>query len=42
MKTTKFKPSEVGPIPEEWEVKALGEVGGVTMCQIWRDLYGLQ
>lgn len=27
MKTTKFKPSEVGPIPEEWEVKALGEVG---------------
>lgn len=27
MKTTKFKLSEVGPIPEEWEVKALGEVG---------------
>lgn len=27
MKTTNFKPSEVGPIPEEWEVKALGEVG---------------
>ena len=26
MKTTKFKPSEVGPIPEEWEVKRLGDV----------------
>ena len=26
MKTTKFKNSEIGPIPEEWEVKRLGEV----------------
>ena len=26
MKTMKFKPSEVGPIPEEWEVKRLGDV----------------
>lgn len=26
MKTTKFKHSEVGPIPEEWEVKRLGDV----------------
>lgn len=25
MKTTKFKPSEVGPIPVEWEVKRLGD-----------------
>lgn len=25
MKTTKFKPSEVGPIPEEWEVKPFSE-----------------
>lgn len=30
MKTTKFKPSEVGPIPEEWEVKRLGEIGDVV------------
>lgn len=26
MKTTKFKPSEVGPIPVEWEVRKLGEL----------------
>ena len=26
MKTTKFKNSEIGPIPEEWEVRRLGEV----------------
>lgn len=26
MKTTKFKPSEVGPIPEEWEVKAICDI----------------
>lgn len=26
MKTTKFKPSEVGPIPMEWVVKRLGEL----------------
>lgn len=25
MKTTKFKPSEVGPIPKEWEVKPFSE-----------------
>lgn len=30
MKTTKFKHSEVGPIPEEWEVKRLGEIGDVV------------
>ena len=27
MRTTKFKPSEIGPIPTEWEVKRLGELG---------------
>lgn len=27
MKTTKFKNSEIGPIPEEWEVKRLGDCG---------------
>ena len=26
MKTTRFKNSEIGPIPKEWEVKRLGEV----------------
>lgn len=26
MKTTKFKPSEVGPIPVEWEMRRLGEL----------------
>ena len=26
MKTTKFKPSEVGPIPEEWEVKPICDI----------------
>lgn len=30
MKTTKFKPSEVGPIPVDWEVKRLGEIGDVV------------
>lgn len=25
MKTTKFKPSEVGPVPEEWEVRPFSE-----------------
>lgn len=35
MKTTKFKPSEVGPIPEEWEVKRLGDV-----CDKIRNGYG--
>lgn len=27
MKTTKFKPSEVGPVPVEWDVKRLGDCG---------------
>lgn len=35
MKTTKFKPSEVGLIPEEWEVKRLGDV-----CDKIRNGYG--
>lgn len=26
MKTRPFKNSEVGPIPEDWEVKRLGEI----------------
>ena len=26
MKTSKFKMTEVGPIPEDWEVKRLGDV----------------
>ncbi len=30
MKTTKFKPSEVGPIPVDWEVKRLGKIGDVV------------
>lgn len=30
MKTTKFKPSEVGPIPEEWEVKRLGNCAEIA------------
>ena len=33
MKTTKFKPSEVGPVPVDWEVKRLGEVGEPLMCK---------
>ena len=33
MKTTKFKPSEVGPIPVDWEVKRLGEIGEPLMCK---------
>ena len=27
MKTTKFKMTELGPIPVDWEVKRLGEIG---------------
>lgn len=27
MKETKFKMTELGPVPEDWEVKTLGEVG---------------
>ena len=30
MKMTKFKSSEIGPIPVEWEVKRLGELGDVV------------
>ena len=26
MKKTKFKMTEIGPIPEDWEVKRLGEL----------------
>ena len=33
MKTMKFKPSEVGPIPVDWEVKRLGEIGEPLMCK---------
>ena len=33
MKATKFKPSEVGPVPVDWEVKRLGEVGEPLMCK---------
>ena len=28
-----YKQSEVGVIPEEWEVKTLGEIGDVRMCK---------
>lgn len=28
-----YKQTEVGVIPEEWEVKPLGEIGGVRMCK---------
>ncbi len=28
-----FKQTEVGVIPEDWEVKTLGEIGGVRMCK---------
>ena len=28
-----YKQTEVGVIPEEWEVKTLGEIGGVRMCK---------
>jgi type I restriction enzyme S subunit len=30
---TGYKQTEVGVIPEEWEVKPLGEIGGVRMCK---------
>ena len=33
MKTSKFKMTELGPIPEDWEVKRLGEVGEPLMCK---------
>jgi type I restriction enzyme S subunit len=28
-----YKQTEVGVIPEEWEVKPLGDIGGVRMCK---------
>lgn len=28
-----YKPSPLGPIPEDWEVKRLGEIGDVLMCK---------
>ncbi len=28
-----YKPSPLGPIPEDWEVKRLGEIGEVLMCK---------
>jgi len=28
-----YKQTEVGVIPEEWDVKPLGEIGGVRMCK---------
>lgn len=33
MKETKFKDTEVGRIPEDWEVISLGDVGEVRMCK---------
>ena len=33
MKTVKFKDSPLGPIPQEWEVKRLGEIGEPVMCK---------
>ena len=30
MKTTEFKDSELGPIPKEWEVKRVGDIGDVV------------
>ncbi|MDH6343323.1 type I restriction enzyme S subunit [Parabacteroides sp. PFB2-12] len=33
MVETKFKQTEIGVIPEDWEVKKLGEVGEVKMCR---------
>lgn len=33
MKPAKFKMTELGPIPEDWEVKQLGEIGEPLMCK---------
>lgn len=33
MKTAKFKDSPLGPIPQDWEVKRLGEIGEPLMCK---------
>ena len=33
MRTTTFKQTELGPIPADWEVKELGEIGEPLMCK---------
>lgn len=33
MKKVKFKMTEIGLIPEDWEVKRLGEIGEPSMCK---------
>lgn len=33
MKSTKYKDSPLGPIPQDWEVKRLGEIGEPLMCK---------
>lgn len=33
MKSEKFKDSPLGPIPQDWEVKRLGEIGEPLMCK---------
>ena len=33
MKNTKFKQTEIGEIPVDWEVKELGDIGGPKMCK---------
>lgn len=30
---TKFKHTEIGLVPEDWDVKALGEIGVLSMCK---------
>ena len=30
---TKYKQTEVGLIPEDWNVKSLGDIGEVKMCK---------
>lgn len=30
---TKFKQTEIGPIPEDWEVSSLSDVGEIKMCK---------
>ncbi|MCD6367437.1 MAG: restriction endonuclease subunit S [Bacteroidales bacterium] len=33
VQTTAYKNTEIGVIPEEWEVKTLGDIGKVEMCK---------
>ena len=33
MKSAKFKDSPLGPIPQDWEVKRLGDIGEPLMCK---------